>query len=166
MSNGFPVDCEVKKLKENDVNLTDIKVFKKATQKKLTSFLFSQKEHQPDEFFYKELGIAKYQELSYLVRIILILSHNQAAVERGFNHNNYVLQPNMTPNTIISKRLIKDHMLAHRLEPHTIEITKPMIKSFRAARQRYDIHLEEEKKLKEKNDAERRAQLIAAGRRT
>ena len=68
----------------------------------------------------------------------------------------------MTPNTIISKRLIKDHMLAHRLEPHTIEITKPMIKSFRAARQRYDIHLEEEKKLKEKNDAERRAQPIAA----
>ena len=68
----------------------------------------------------------------------------------------------MTPNTIISKQLIKDHMLAHRLEPHTIEITKPMIKSFRTARQRYDIHLEEEKKLKEKNDAERRVQLIAA----
>ena len=95
---------------------------------KLTSFLFSQKEHQPDEFFYKELGIAKYQELSYLVRIILILSHNQAAVERGFNHNNYVLQPSMTPNTIISKLLIKDHTLAHRFELHTIEITKPMIK--------------------------------------
>ena len=69
----------------------------------------------------------------------------------------------MTPNTIISKRLIKDHMLAHKLEPHTIETTKPMTKSFRAARQRYDIHLEEEKKLKEKNDAaERRAQLISA----
>ena len=66
----------------------------------------------------------------------------------------------MTPNTIISKQLIKDHMLAHRLELHTIKITKPMIKSFRAACQRYDIHQEEEKKLKEKNDAERRAQLI------
>ena len=53
-------------------------------------------------------------------------------------------------------------MFAHRLELHTIKITKPMIKSSRAAHQRYDIHLEEEKKLKEKNDAERRAQLIAA----
>ena len=53
-------------------------------------------------------------------------------------------------------------MLAYRLEPHTIEITKLMIKSFRAAHQRCDIHLEEEKKLKEKNDAERRAQIIAA----
>ena len=66
----------------------------------------------------------------------------------------------MTPDTIISKRLIKDHVLAHRFEPHTVEITKPMIKSFSAACQQYDIHMEEEKKLKEKNDAERRAQLI------
>ena len=55
--------------------------------------------------------------------------------------------------------MIKDHMLAYRPEPHTVEITEPMI---RAACQQYDIHLEEEKKLKEKNDAERRAQLIAA----
>ena len=37
-----------------------------------------------------------------------------------------------------------------------------MTKFFRAPRQRQDIHLEEEKKLKEKNDAERRAQFIAA----
>ena len=60
---------------------------------KLTSFVFSQKEHRLDEFFFKELGIAKYKELSYLVRIILTLSHGQAAVERGFNHNNYVFSP-------------------------------------------------------------------------
>ena len=96
--------------------------------------MFSQKEHRLDEFFFKELGLAKYKELSYFVRIILTLSHGQAAVACGFNHNDYVLQPNMTPNTIISKRLIKDHMLAHKLEPHTIETTKPMTKSFRAAR--------------------------------
>ena len=53
-------------------------------------------------------------------------------------------------------------MLAHRLEPHIIEITKLMIWSFKAARQQCDIHLEEENKLKDKNDAERRVQLIAA----
>ena len=53
-------------------------------------------------------------------------------------------------------------MLAHRLKSHTAEITKAIIKSFRTPHKWYDIHLEEEKKLKEKNDAERRAQLIAA----
>ena len=99
MGIGSAVDFEVKKLKEKDVvNLTDIKVFKKAAQKILVamaekllettplapSFVFSQKEHLLDEFFCKELGIAKYKELSYLVGIILTLSHGQAAVEGGF----------------------------------------------------------------------------------
>lgn len=56
----------------------------------------------------------------------LTLYHGQAAQERGFNHNNYVLQPDMTPNAITSKWLIKGHMLAYGLEPHTIEITKPI----------------------------------------
>ena len=60
---------------------------------KLTSFVFSQKEHWLDEFFFKELGIAKYKELPYLVRIILTLNHGQAAVECGFDHNNYVFSP-------------------------------------------------------------------------
>ena len=36
---GFAVDCEVKKLKQKDVNLTDIKVFKKAAQKFLVAMV-------------------------------------------------------------------------------------------------------------------------------
>ena len=60
---------------------------------KLTSFVFSQKEYRLDEFFFKELGIPKYKGLSYLVRVILTLSHGQAAVECDFNHNNYVSSP-------------------------------------------------------------------------
>ena len=42
---------------------------------KVMSFVFSQKEHRLDEFFFKELGIAKYKELSHLEKIILTLSH-------------------------------------------------------------------------------------------
>ena len=51
-------------------------------------------------------------------------------------------------------------MLAHMLELYTIKITKPMIKSVRAAHQQYDIHLEEEKKLKEKNDVKGEPNLL------
>ena len=53
--------------------------------REIKSFVFLLKEHRLVEFFFKELVIAKYKELSYLVRIILTLSHGQAAVERGFN---------------------------------------------------------------------------------
>ena len=70
-------------------NCLDVKI----ERIKLTSFVFSQKEQRLDEFFFKELGIAKYKELSYLVRVILTLSHGQASMERDFNHNNYVFSP-------------------------------------------------------------------------
>ena len=36
--------------------------------------------------------------------------------------------------------------LANNLKPHTIEITKPMLKASRSAHSSYKIHLEEEKK--------------------
>ena len=53
-------------------------------------------------------------------------------------------------------------MLAHGLKLHIMEIAKPIINSFKAPHRQYYILLEEEKKLKEKSDAKRRAQLIAA----
>ena len=39
----------------------------------------------------------------------------------------------MSTETVISKRVIKDHMLANGLKPHAIEILKSMIKAFRNA---------------------------------
>ena len=41
--------------------------------------------------------------------------------------------------------MIKDHMLANKVQPHSIQITKEMRKSVRAARTRYAVYLEEEK---------------------
>ena len=67
-----------------------------------------------------------------MVKILLTLSHGQVAVERGFSVNNNIIQTNMYAKTIISKRLIKDHMLANGLQPHTIEITKPLVKAYKS----------------------------------
>ena len=65
----------------------------------------------------------------------------------------------MTPNTIIAKHVIKDHMLFNDLTPHTITISHAIIKYFRLARQKYYIHLEEEKKNKVEFEMEMRARL-------
>ena len=111
-------------------------------------FGFSQKQDWLDEFFFKDHGFVKYRDFSYLIRNIFTLSYGQTAEEHGFNHNNYVLQPNMAHNTVFSKWLRKDHMLAHGLKLHTMEIAKPIINSFKAPHRQYYIHLEEEKKLK------------------
>ena len=54
----------------------------------------------------------------------------------------------MSPKTVVCKRMIKDHMLSFNLKPHTIEITNSLIVAFKSSRQRYEIHLEEDKKKK------------------
>ena len=64
----------------------------------------------------------KYPELSKVI-IILTLSHGQADVERGFSQNKTLLQQNTKEDSISSETVIKDHMLANKLQPYCIEIT-------------------------------------------
>ena len=68
----------------------------------------------------------------------------------------------MSPESLTAKRIIKDHILANKLNPHTIEITKSIVQADRSGRQKFEVHLEEEKKKKQKFEAEVRAMRIAA----
>ena len=99
-----------------------------------------------DDFFFTKLNVGKkYPELSKVI-IIIILSHGQADTEREFPPK----KQNIKEDSICSKRMTKDHKLANKLQPHSIEITNEMRKSVRAAKARYAVYLEEEKK-KNKN---------------
>ena len=90
---------------------------------------FNQKEHRLDELFFRCLGIQKYKDLSYVVKIILTLSHGQASVERGFSINKSLVKVNMKEETIVAKKIIRDYMLANSLKPHTVEISHKLILS-------------------------------------
>ena len=98
-----------------------------------------------EKFYFEEINIQKYEEIAEVLKIVLTLSHGQASVERGFSHNNAVFHTNMSAESVISKRLIKDHMLFHKLKPYTIEITDPMIRAFKSSHLKYQLHLESEK---------------------
>ena len=67
----------------------------------------------------------------------------------------------MSEETIISKRLIKDHVLANRLKPRTIEISKLMIKAFRNAHAVYKVKLQEERKNAMLSEYEKQAAHIS-----
>ena len=68
-----------------------------------------------DDFFFTKLDVEKkYSELSKVI-IILTLSHGQADIERGFSQNKTVLQQNIKEDSISSKRIIEDHILANKL---------------------------------------------------
>ena len=111
------------------------------------SVTLSQKDGRLDYFYFKLASISKYKDLLFAVKFILTLSHGQASVERGFNINANIVKK-MSPESLTAKRIIKGHMLANKLKPHTIEITKPIVQAFRSDRQKYEVHLEEEKKKK------------------
>ena len=61
-------------------------------------------------------------DLSFMLQLILVLSHGQASVERGFSLRNATLRDNISELSLDSKRLIGDHMLSNDLRPKTIEI--------------------------------------------
>ena len=90
--------------------------------------------------------MSKYSNFSFVIKFLLTLSHDQASVERGFRNSKSVFKTNLSAETVISKRLIKDHMLGNGLKPHTIEISKPMIKAIRNTHAVYEVKLEEERK--------------------
>ena len=57
--------------------------------------------------------------------------------------------------SLIAKKIIIDHMQKNNLDPASITITKKLIMSVKAARQKYQGAIEEEKKnekAKEQND--------------
>ena len=54
-------------------------------------------------------------------------------------------------------------MLSHDLKSYTIEISKPLVLAFKCARQKYEIHLEEERKSKQRSEPEERAMRMEAG---
>ena len=129
---------------------------------KLESFKSTHPKNRLDDFYYQHACISNYKEMSFVVRLVLTLSHVQAAVERGFSINNTSVKTNMTPVSIISRRIIKDHLIANQLKPHTVHITASLIKSFRSARQAYMIELDNAKKEKEKTEEEQKAMHITA----
>ena len=153
---GAPNQC--------DKAMAELKVFKDNDVKKMQSEFsgFSSKECGIDDFYFRTVDVAKYKELSFILKFLLTRSHGQAAVQRGFTHNNAILKTNMSHETVLSERMIKDHMLSFNLEPHAIEITNPFLVTFRSSRQRNEIHLEEEKKKKQGTKTAKKAMHIAA----
>ena len=52
----------------------------------------------------------QYTELFEVVIMVLVLSHGQAAVERGFSVNKEIEVENMKQQTLIAHRVICDHV--------------------------------------------------------
>ena len=88
------------------------------------------------------------------------MNHGQASVERGFSVNKSILQYNMEEKSLVSQRLIYDHMKSKGLTTENISLSKDFLKSIKASRSRYDEFLTEQKKEKRISEKEKQRGAI------
>ena len=109
---------------------------------------FSANNTNLDNFYFRFIGIEKYKELSFLVKIVLALSHGHAYVERSFSLNKSVL----IHTSVRIQLVIRDHMLSIGLEPQSIVISNDLVGCVSGACQKHQDYLaqhkDEEKTLK------------------
>ena len=114
---------------------------------------FSVDRDRVDTFFHSVIGLPQkpeVKELWDLMKLLLTLSHGQAAVERGFSVNKDLLAPNLKTQSLVSQRVIHDTIALSGLPVADFEISPGLLKSCSHGHARYTAFLEEEKKEKEK----------------
>jgi hypothetical protein len=110
-----------------------------------------------DTFFSQYMGHNEdYSLLWSLARTLLMLSHGQATVERGFSVNKEVMLVNMHEKTVVAKRLICDHV-ASVGGLSNVSISSGLLIAAAGARTKYRLFLEEKAELeKQKSNKQKR----------
>ena len=110
-------------------------------------------EQRLDDLNFKDFQVDEnYPAFSTLLKIIFTLSHVQGSVEQGFNDNNMVLKDNISNMSVIASRFLKNYMRVNTVEPSNMQINRDLLKSVKASRQRYQIHLEDQRKESKKKE--------------
>lgn len=71
---------------------------------------FNPKTQRIDEFFVKHMSAESFPKLLTVVKLLLLLSHGQASVERGFSVNRETIADNLSQKTLVGRRVIYDHV--------------------------------------------------------
>ena len=97
-------------------------------------------------------GKKQYSDLWELLKQLLVLSHGQASVERGFSVNKETTDYNLAQHSLIARRQIIDH-ITNVGGVEKVEITNALLVSASSARQRYYQYREEQNKEKATQEA-------------
>ena len=75
-------------------------------------------------FFFQVVSFIIPAELKSILKLVLVLSHGQTSIERGFNVNKSILKVNMNEKSVVARKIIIDHMQKNNLDPVSITISK------------------------------------------
>lgn len=107
-----------------------------------------------DTFFNQHIN-SEFSKLWALIRGILILSHGQAQVERGFSTNKETMCVNMMERTLIAKRMICNSIEAMG-GIKNVTISSGMRMAAASARSKYRIYLEERAEEEKRKNLKRK----------
>ena len=124
--------------------------------------LFDSSKTDLDYFYFHELGkeTKKHDKFAYVLKIILTLSHGQAAVERSYNLGKSSLQTNITEESIIAKKIVRDHLLANKIELSSYQVPNKLILQCNSAHSKYKASLKQKAKDAERNAEAEKKKLI------
>ena len=94
----------------------------------------------------------QFTQLWSVISRLLILSHGQASVERGFSYNRQIEADNMSEKSFIAMRFICDSVRSLGGDIMNVPITKEMLISVKSAHQKYKTYLEQTKKSKSEEE--------------
>ena len=115
---------------------------------------FNPNVHRVDDFFSTHMTGNNYAALFGIVKILLVLSHGLASVERGFSVNKEIEVENLHEHSLVAQRIICDHLKAVG-GVRNVPITKKLLAAAASSRQKYEKHLQDQRD-KMKTDEEQR----------
>ena len=104
---------------------------------------FNKEKDRADIFLSDCLGEGQYMKLTETFKLLLVLSHGQAGVGRGFSMNKEIEVENLKERSLVAQLVICDHVnsVAGILN---VSMSNSLITSAASARSRYDTYLEDE----------------------
>lgn len=108
---------------------------------------FSRSRQSIDKFLMGVLDEEKYPALRSFVKVVLVICHGQADVERGFSINKEVEVENLKQNSIIAQRTICDYV-NHVGGIMKVDITPQLMSSVSSASSKYTAYLDKQREIK------------------
>ena len=119
------------------------------TKLEFSNFLSTTVKENKDSFV--KFNKDKFIMLRKVFKMLIILSHGQAIVERRFSVNGKLLFENLHTESVIAQRHIHDQMRSYDLQVHDLDIARKLLDSVSSARKRYFQSQKERLLSKEKS---------------
>ena len=112
---------------------------------------FNMDQDRLDAFLMKDMDKSVYKDLVKVVKMLLLLSHGQSSVERGFSVNRQVEDDNMKEKSFVAQRMICDYVNSIG-GLKNVSINKALLLSAAGARQKYLSYLDEQSRQKKSRE--------------